>query len=91
MCISDLSFRLNGCACVLFALAFFDFSIWTTTVTEYAGSPLCTQVDKYYDVINIYTYLDAVITLILPTTVLVILIGAIIVKFDIIMNRILLM
>ena len=73
--------RLVVLLLVLFALAFFDFSIWTTTVTEYAGSPLCTQVDKYYDVINIYTYLDAVITLILPTTVLAILIGAIIVKY----------
>jgi hypothetical protein len=36
--------RLVVLLLVLFALAFFDFSIWTTTVTEYAGSPLCTQV-----------------------------------------------
>ncbi|XP_052104738.1 somatostatin receptor type 4-like [Mytilus californianus] len=73
--------RLVVLLLVLFALAFFDFSIWTTTVTEYAGRPLCTQAEKYYEVINIYTYLDAVITLILPTTVLAVLIGAIILKY----------
>lgn len=66
---------------VLFALAFFDFSIWTTTVTDYNGAQLCTHAEKYNEVVNIYTYLDAIITLILPTTVLAVLIGAIILKY----------
>ena len=57
---------------VVFALVFYSFALWTTKVLgEGPEEPLCMSLLKFKDVLMVMTFIDTVITLVLPCLIIV--------------------
>lgn len=62
------------------AVFLYMFSLWSTKIGEFMGTKACMSDSDYEELTGIFTYIDTVVTLVLPTTILIILIAAILVK-----------
>lgn len=59
-------------AIVAFAVVFYSFALWTTNVLgEGVEEPLCMSLLKFKDVLMVMTFIDTVITLVLPCLIIV--------------------
>ena len=58
---------------VLFSLVMYSFALWTTEIfVSERGNQWCSPSKKYYGVLSIAGYIDMVITLVLPSFIIVI-------------------
>lgn len=58
----------------------YAFTFWFTSVQEINGQRICQPSMEYPEVTTIFTYVDTVVTLLLPTILLIVMISAILVK-----------
>lgn len=55
----------------IFALIFYNFAVWTTKVTQYGRRMTCAQVDNYHQIVRVITWVDTIITMVVPFTCIV--------------------
>lgn len=63
-----------------FAVGLYSFSLWTTQTTSVSGTKHCTQKQKYEFVIHAFTYVDIMVTSVLPLLTMIIFLGTIYAK-----------
>lgn len=59
------------CALGLFATLAYTFALWTSTVFDVRGTPFCMPMPKYYQLVTILNTVDTVITLVVPSVLIV--------------------
>jgi len=58
----------------------YTFSLWSVKVVNYMGMNICTSDPEYQETTKIFTFVDTIVTLVLPTGALLVLISAILAK-----------
>ncbi|XP_063422220.1 probable G-protein coupled receptor 139 [Mytilus trossulus] len=51
---------------VLFAAVFYTFAIWTTEAVQYGPRKWCLTINDYYEFLQIVTWIDTIISMVLP-------------------------
>jgi somatostatin receptor 2 len=62
------------------AVGLYSFSLWTTQTISVSGKKHCTQKQKYEFVIHAFTYVDVIVTSLLPFLTMIIFLGTIYAK-----------
>ncbi|KAK6194458.1 hypothetical protein SNE40_000089 [Patella caerulea] len=64
----------------VFSLLLYDFALWSTKIVVFNSTSYCIVPEQYGTVVAVFTIVDIVVTLVLPSIVLMILIIAVFVK-----------
>ncbi|KAK6176099.1 hypothetical protein SNE40_014448 [Patella caerulea] len=66
MILGKLSEKAVVIVLVILACLLYNFALWTTSVAQYRGRPICISDDTYFELMNIVTWIDTAITMIIP-------------------------
>lgn len=65
---------------VVFGMLLYGFSLWTSKVNEYRGINLCSPALEYMDLSKMFTYVDTIVTLVVPSFIILTVLISIFIK-----------
>ena len=61
------------CILVGFAMVYYSYALWATSVEDYEGLPTCLSKSQYHAALRVLSVVDTVITLVVPSALIIIL------------------